>query len=297
MSPPSVLLSLGCLVGYAAALQGYKNVLGGELQPCSQPGMALTGFTRNGHCIDRDDDRGSHHICIDLSSTDGGNFCSVTGQSNWCSSEMPCVSGGGRCPVQQWCVCQWAFASYLQRAGGCDKIQDIVCEAVNEEALKAYQRSPDHTEALNCLKSRCNLNAAAAKLPAASTREGEGEKSVLPDAEPLPTTPQPPAMSQPLPTTVSVGLGHSAVPIPASDKAAAPKPLPHAEGESEEGGSGGAMLGALAGAMACLAATGGVAYVAMRRSSTAMPQEQELEQPLPQAEATTSDALPTPTEE
>jgi hypothetical protein len=22
------------------------------------------------------------------------------------------------CPVTQWCVCQWAFASYVDRAGG-----------------------------------------------------------------------------------------------------------------------------------------------------------------------------------
>ena len=42
--------------------------------------------------------------------------------------------------VEHWCVCQWAFASYLQRAGGCDKIQNIVCEATNMVALTAYRQ-------------------------------------------------------------------------------------------------------------------------------------------------------------
>ena len=45
--------------------------------------MALTGFTRNGKCTDLVDDEGSHHICIDLSSTEGGDFCEVTGQPDW----------------------------------------------------------------------------------------------------------------------------------------------------------------------------------------------------------------------
>jgi hypothetical protein len=40
--------------------------------------MALTGYTRSGQCYAHDDDHGSHHVCIDLSSTTGGNFCAVT---------------------------------------------------------------------------------------------------------------------------------------------------------------------------------------------------------------------------
>ena len=30
-----------------------KNVEGGELERCSHGAMALTGFTRNGHCVDQ----------------------------------------------------------------------------------------------------------------------------------------------------------------------------------------------------------------------------------------------------
>jgi hypothetical protein len=60
--------------------------------------------------------------------------------------------------VEHWCVCEWAFARYIQKAGGCDKIQKIVCEATNMKALTHYeaqQSRPDIKEALDCLKSRC----------------------------------------------------------------------------------------------------------------------------------------------
>merc|ERR1711871_934442 len=141
----------------------YKNVLGTELQRCSGNGMALTGFTRNGQCVDLNDDAGSHHVCIDMSSNTGGDFCEVTGQPDWCSSKMPCDGGRGRCPVEHWGVCQWAFASYIKRAGGCDKIQNVVCEATNMVALKAYRQqaqSDAHiADALACLESKCKVAA------------------------------------------------------------------------------------------------------------------------------------------
>ena len=130
--------------------------------------MALTGYTRSGECVEEQDDVGSHHICIDLSSTTGGNFCNVTGQPDWCSSSMECDSSrptSQLCPVKNWCVCQWAFASYIEGAGGCDYIQTIKCNAVNIEALKAYQAAAGtindmnskYTKALQCLESRCGL--------------------------------------------------------------------------------------------------------------------------------------------
>ena len=89
------LQALLLLVGStAAAAEDYvaKNVYGETLQPCSSTGSALTGYTRTGSCVDYYDDVGSHHICIELSSmaSNGQNFCQVTGQSNWCSSSMPC---------------------------------------------------------------------------------------------------------------------------------------------------------------------------------------------------------------
>jgi uncharacterized protein (DUF2237 family) len=143
------------------------NVYGKELQLCSSKGMALTGFTRTGHCVEKHDDKGSHHICIDLSSTShsGKNFCGVTGQEDWCDDQMPCSDESDeKCPVQHWCVCQWAFAKYIEEAGGCDAIQTIDCNATNLEALKAYEKkakegvTDQFSNALNCLKQRCNLD-------------------------------------------------------------------------------------------------------------------------------------------
>mmetsp|Transcript_41754 Transcript_41754/g.50853 ORF Transcript_41754/g.50853 Transcript_41754/m.50853 type:complete len:174 (+) Transcript_41754:90-611(+) len=146
----------------------YQNVLGTPLKKCSQPGMAMTGFTRDGSCTEYQDDVGSHHICIDLSSEslEGHNFCDVTGQSNWCDSSMPCMPSHGRqmnndiCPVRNWCVCQWAFASYIKNAGGCDKIQTIDCEATNMEALNSYRDNAQDDSiqnALECIVDRCNI--------------------------------------------------------------------------------------------------------------------------------------------
>merc|ERR1712232_845574 len=66
------------------------------------------------------------------------------------------------CPVQNWCVCQWAFASYIHNAGGCDSIQDVVCDAINKNAVEAYQRhaysSYKYSAALQCLVDKCGIN-------------------------------------------------------------------------------------------------------------------------------------------
>merc|ERR1712178_387166 len=95
----SIIVVLCLLYGDSAS--AYLNVNNTTLQHCSGRGMALTGFTRNGQCIDQagcgvslmnhslvdpceDDDAGSHHVCIDMSPNTGGNFCTVTGQPNWC---------------------------------------------------------------------------------------------------------------------------------------------------------------------------------------------------------------------
>ena len=63
-------------------------------------------------------------------------------------------------PFEQ-CVCQWAFASYLERAGGCDQIQKVVCEATNMVALTHYRQqaasSPRIKNALQCLQQKCGI--------------------------------------------------------------------------------------------------------------------------------------------
>ena len=52
--------------------------------------MALTGYRRYCSCVEYQDDEGSYHICIDASSASRGNFCTVPGQSDWCSTYMMC---------------------------------------------------------------------------------------------------------------------------------------------------------------------------------------------------------------
>jgi len=168
-----VILAATVAANDSGGNSGYLNVYGDVLQPCSSDGMALTGYTRSGYCVDQNDDSGSHHICIDLSSLGGGdddsqnnqNFCDVTGQSDWCSSQdMPCQEDPytSECPVTNWCVCQWAFASYIQGSGGCENIQNIVCESINQQALLAYQKQLNsdqkYQDALDCLVDRCGLD-------------------------------------------------------------------------------------------------------------------------------------------
>merc|ERR1719148_16664 len=152
------------------------NVYGKPLESCSEDGMALTGFTRSGSCVELDEDVGSHHICIDMSSLDGMNpdktdpsqsqdFCQVTGQPDWCASQdMACHEDSNKsdCPVVDWCVCQWAFSAYVNAAGGCDKIQQLKCESTNIEAVWAYNKvhstRPDIQTALECLVAKCDLD-------------------------------------------------------------------------------------------------------------------------------------------
>ena len=150
--------------GAVSATNAYENVEGGVLQMCSGDGMALTGFTRTGQCVDQDDDAGSHHVCINMQSAAGGNFCEVTNQPNWCDTQMSCTAGSSAlCPVEHWCVCQWAFAAYLEKAGGCDQIQEVVCEATNMLAVTHYREQAEQQasiqRALECLESRCNIPA------------------------------------------------------------------------------------------------------------------------------------------
>merc|ERR1740121_108293 len=83
----------------------------------------------------------------------------LMGQSlDWCSEEMPCHEDQTKdCPIKNWCVCQWAFASYLEMAGGCEHAVDLECSATNMAAVKAYEAAsePSYKAALECIKSKC----------------------------------------------------------------------------------------------------------------------------------------------
>merc|ERR1712232_855325 len=78
------------------------------------------------------------------------------------NSKMPChEDADSTCQIEHWCVCQWAFASYIKNAGGCGAIQDVVCDSINFEAIKAYQSrssQQEYQDALDCLVNRCGID-------------------------------------------------------------------------------------------------------------------------------------------
>eukprot|EP00928_Gymnodinium_smaydae_P024492 TRINITY_DN19802_c0_g1_i1.p1 TRINITY_DN19802_c0_g1~~TRINITY_DN19802_c0_g1_i1.p1 ORF type:complete len:241 (+),score=32.94 TRINITY_DN19802_c0_g1_i1:49-771(+) len=165
------------------------NVMNQPLELCSTNGTAMTGFVRDGTCVDEgDDDQGSHHICIKMKS----DFCKVTGQDNWCGEEMPCMEDETKkCRIGNWCVCQWAFAKYISLAGGCDKIVDVQCSATNMAARKKYEETqnddPNVKAALECLKSKCKFSGQASTP---SEQASTASKRTLTDSEHAPPPPE-----------------------------------------------------------------------------------------------------------
>jgi uncharacterized protein (DUF2237 family) len=140
------------------------NVYGLPLESCSKTGMAKTGFMREAICAHYGSDTGSHNICIDIAKLEP-NFCEVTKQTDWCHSKMFCMDEPTKlCPVQDWCVCEWAFARYLAEAGGCDKIGSyIICEATSIMTIQDYEgriqmeNDEQAMHALECIKKKCAI--------------------------------------------------------------------------------------------------------------------------------------------
>merc|ERR1719265_615457 len=97
---------------------------------------------------------------------------------------MPCMDQEGECTIGNWCVCQWTFAKYIKLAGGCDAIVDLVCDATNLAALKAYREQPatdaDVKAALACVEAKCNIpQTAGFFMPSVPTFDSLPERSFL----------------------------------------------------------------------------------------------------------------------
>jgi len=151
-----------------SALTNEKNANGDELQPCSTSGMALTGGSREGYCVDTYGNYGSH-ICmnIDNSNDDINNFCNLentAGKLPACveNAQFPCQEDTRlMCPVQNYCVHQCYFSHYLEEIGSCDDIQDIQCDAVNMRSLIAYGKRASvekYGNALDCIAKKCDIS-------------------------------------------------------------------------------------------------------------------------------------------
>ena len=139
------------LLEHAQPNRNLVNLYNEPLKPCSTSKMAVTGYTRDGFCSHHSGDRGSHHICVKnvRGTEEKPSFCKVTGQTNWCDQLSECADGSGsKCPIEKWCVCEWAFEDFVKKKG-CDAF-DLDADATNALVLEHYDPEKNR-EAYNCL--------------------------------------------------------------------------------------------------------------------------------------------------
>jgi uncharacterized protein (DUF2237 family) len=104
-----------------------RNVLGGELQPCSSD--PLTGFYRNGCCDTGGEDIGVHTVCARMTE----EFLEFSRRvGNDLSTPRPEFGFAGLRPGDQWCLCASRWAQAL--AAG--QAPDVVLEATHARTLE-----------------------------------------------------------------------------------------------------------------------------------------------------------------
>ena len=103
-----------------------RNVLGGELEPCSVD--PVTGFYRNGCCETGPHDLGLHTVCCVMTEAFLAFSMSV---GNDLSTPQPSVGFPGLRPGDRWCVC----APRWKEALDAGMAPPVVLEATHEETL------------------------------------------------------------------------------------------------------------------------------------------------------------------
>lgn len=104
-----------------------RNVLGGELQPCSTDPM--TGYYRNGCCEQHGDDPGFHVVCCRVTE----EFLAFSAErGNDLSTPMPQHRFPGLQPGDQWCVVAARWAEALAAGAACP----VVLESTHLSALE-----------------------------------------------------------------------------------------------------------------------------------------------------------------
>lgn len=104
-----------------------KNVLGGELQPCSTD--PLTGFYRDGCCNTGADDAGVHTVCTRVTA----DFLAFsTERGNDLTTPQPAYGFPGLRPGDRWCLC----ASRWQEALEAGAAPVVVLEATHAATLE-----------------------------------------------------------------------------------------------------------------------------------------------------------------
>jgi len=103
-----------------------RNVLGGELLPCSMD--PVTGFFRNGCCETGPHDKGMHTVCAVMTP----EFLAFSKQvGNDLSTPVPEYGFPGLKPGDRWCLCAPRWKEALD-AGAAPR---LVLESTHEETL------------------------------------------------------------------------------------------------------------------------------------------------------------------
>ncbi len=104
-----------------------KNVLGGELEPCSlEP---LTGFYRDGCCRTGRDDLGLHVVCARMTR----EFLEFTrSRGNDLETPVPEMGFAGLKPGDRWCLCVQRWQEALEAGVA----PPVVLEATHMSALE-----------------------------------------------------------------------------------------------------------------------------------------------------------------
>ncbi|HWF76816.1 MAG TPA: DUF2237 domain-containing protein [Caulobacteraceae bacterium] len=103
-----------------------RNVLGGELMPCSN--RPLTGFFRNGCCETSAEDVGMHTVCA-VMTAEFLEFSASVG--NDLTTPHPDFHFPGLKPGDRWCLC----APRWKEALDAGVAPPVVLEATHEETL------------------------------------------------------------------------------------------------------------------------------------------------------------------
>jgi uncharacterized protein (DUF2237 family) len=105
---------------------GARNVLGGELAPCSLD--PVTGFFRNGCCETGPHDVGMHTVCAVMTA----EFLSYSKSvGNDLSTPRPDLGFAGLKPGDRWCLCAPRWKEALDAGAA----PPLVLESTHEETL------------------------------------------------------------------------------------------------------------------------------------------------------------------
>ena len=104
-----------------------RNVLGGELLPCSH--QPLTGFYRDGCCDTGADDLGVHTVCARMTA-DFLEFSKAHG--NDLTTPRPDLGFPGLQPGDRWCLCAARWHEALQAGAA----PPVVLEATHRTTLE-----------------------------------------------------------------------------------------------------------------------------------------------------------------